>query len=244
MKLGPTDKLVLLALADIANDDGEAYPSNRLLTERTGLCERAVRLCLTRLSASGVLTQKFRTGRSTVYLLDPGTSCPPARNAPLHKHADRGAADAGEGAPDAGGGAPDAPITITKPSPTRQKKKKGGAFVLPGWVPADWWEQWEEHRRGIRKPLTDLARSLQVERLQELAAEGHEPVDCIKAAIASSWQGFHPPPARSANARASPADRRDAETADLLGRLTGGLAGTKPDRSTIDVEPAHIRRIA
>lgn len=245
MKLGPTDKLVLLALADIANDEGEAYPSNKLLTERTGLCERAVRLSLTRLSAAGVLAQKFRTGRSTIYLLNPGTSCPPARNAPQEKTPDRGALDAHGGAPDAGEGAPRAPITITKPSPTRQKKKKGDAFALPDWISADWWRQWEEHRRAIRKPLTDLARLLQVERLQELAADGHEPVDCIKAAIANRWQGFYPPPARAAAARASPADRRDAETAEFLGRLTGGLAGTKPQhKDAVDVEPAHIRRIA
>lgn len=44
--------------------------------------------------------------------------------------------------------------------------------------------------------------------------------------------------------RASPSAARDAETADFLGRLTGGLAGTKPNRDTIDVEPAHVRRIA
>jgi hypothetical protein len=44
--------------------------------------------------------------------------------------------------------------------------------------------------------------------------------------------------------RASPAADRDAETADFLGRLTGGLAGTKQNREVVDVEPAHVRRIA
>jgi uncharacterized protein YdaU (DUF1376 family) len=44
--------------------------------------------------------------------------------------------------------------------------------------------------------------------------------------------------------RTSPAAARDAETAEFLGRLTGGLAGTRPNREVVDVEPANVRRIA
>jgi uncharacterized protein YdaU (DUF1376 family) len=62
-----------------------------------------------------------------------------------------------------------------------------------------------------------------------------------KADWPATWRNFvrsERPPARG-----SPAAQRDAETADFLGRLTGGLAGTKPNRDTIDVQPADVRRI-
>ena len=35
--LGPTERLVMLALADHADDDGKCYPSVLRLCERTGL---------------------------------------------------------------------------------------------------------------------------------------------------------------------------------------------------------------
>lgn len=63
-----------------------------------------------------------------------------------------------------------------------------------------------------------------------------------KADWPATWRNFVR--GERPGARASPAERRDAETAEFLGRLTGGLAGTKPDRSIVDVEPTHIRRIA
>lgn len=64
-----------------------------------------------------------------------------------------------------------------------------------------------------------------------------------KADWPATWRNFVR--GERPGARASPVDRRDAETADFLGRLTGGLAGTKPQqKDAIDVEPALIRRIA
>lgn len=53
----PTDRLVLLAIADTANDDGaEAYPSMATLTRKTGLHERSIQRALKRLTELGELT--------------------------------------------------------------------------------------------------------------------------------------------------------------------------------------------
>lgn len=62
-----------------------------------------------------------------------------------------------------------------------------------------------------------------------------------------TWVGKEraPPSWAGRNGHMTAADRRDAETADFLGALTGGLAGTKRhDRTTIEAEDADIRRIA
>jgi hypothetical protein len=69
-------RLVLLALADVADDDGTAWPSVATLADMTKLTERAVHLALTELVKSGELAVveqgggRRRTSRYAVALLD------------------------------------------------------------------------------------------------------------------------------------------------------------------------------
>lgn len=83
MNLPSTEKLVLLALADAANDDGItwiAVASKRqgqkldLLT-KTSLSERAIQGAIKRLSAEGHLRREERPGKGVIYHITPRTSC-------------------------------------------------------------------------------------------------------------------------------------------------------------------------
>lgn len=85
--LTPTKKLVLLALADQANDDGLCWPSVGTIEKRTGLAERGVQIALAELEEANHLKRKFRSGHSTYYYIHPRTTCtphemPPAPRAP------------------------------------------------------------------------------------------------------------------------------------------------------------------
>ena len=93
--VGATDKLVLLSLADHADDEGICYPSIRRLCERTGLKERATQNIIRRLVEAGFLSVQYNAGRrgANLYKIDtsPRTKCTPhevhpARNAPLPPH--------------------------------------------------------------------------------------------------------------------------------------------------------------
>src|SRR5690606_28166237 len=80
---------VLISLADNANDEGVCWPSIASIAERTCLSERAVRNSLRALEELGLLVSHQRMGRYTWYTVvpdgfDPGTSCPPAPDAPQH----------------------------------------------------------------------------------------------------------------------------------------------------------------
>lgn len=55
-----TTKLVLIALADTANDDGELWPSQRYLGHKVGLRERQVREHLSRLEERGFIERMER----------------------------------------------------------------------------------------------------------------------------------------------------------------------------------------
>lgn len=97
-EVGPTVKLVLLALADTANDDGTCWPGVRYLIQKSGLSERTVRTALASLQEFGCLKSEMRfrhdgSQTSNLYVLvsvPTGAVVAPA-----------GAADAPPGATDA-----------------------------------------------------------------------------------------------------------------------------------------------
>ena len=85
--MSPTQKAVLISLADNASDEGVCWPSINTIGVRTCLSERAVRGALRWLEEAGVLLSNQRYGRSTWYTITPagyapGTKCPPAAAAP------------------------------------------------------------------------------------------------------------------------------------------------------------------
>lgn len=107
--MSPTQKAVLISLADNASDEGVCWPSINTIGVRTCLSERAVRSSLRWLEESGVLVSNQRYGRSTWYTITPagyapGTKCPPAPDAPSPRQELPGTP------------APRAPRTVKEPS--------------------------------------------------------------------------------------------------------------------------------
>lgn len=79
--LAPTERLIMLALADHADDDGRCYPSILRLCQRTGLCERAVQTNIRKLSEQGYIkiVPGGGKGNANLYFV----SANPAADAPL-----------------------------------------------------------------------------------------------------------------------------------------------------------------
>ena len=78
--LGPTERLIMLSLADHADDSGRCYPSISRLCTRTGLSERAVRTNIRALEKSGYLAIQIGAGQggANLYTITPT----PAADAP------------------------------------------------------------------------------------------------------------------------------------------------------------------
>ena len=70
LTLPSTEKLVLLALADSASDEGICWPSLAELAMKTGLSTRAVQHCLRRFSEAAAVTTQQRYKQSSVYRID------------------------------------------------------------------------------------------------------------------------------------------------------------------------------
>lgn len=125
--LPATEKLVLLALADNANDEGHCWPAVSTIMRKCGHGERTVRRSIKALIDKGHLKQNHRSGTSAVYTVNPCQSGTPATVAPL---------------PDR----QDTPATVApKPSRTvNQKKDKPSSEARASQTPArrlsDDWE--------------------------------------------------------------------------------------------------------
>ena len=77
----PTERLMLLALADWADDSGSCYPSMVGIAEKTAVTERGARGIVRRLEASGWITIKTGGGRGgknvyRILMVKPGTRNP------------------------------------------------------------------------------------------------------------------------------------------------------------------------
>ena len=81
--ISPPQKLVLLALADHADDAGLCWPSAATISERTGLSESTTRRAIAELEKLGHLTRKYQTGRPTYYSINPCHSDTPVTVTPL-----------------------------------------------------------------------------------------------------------------------------------------------------------------
>ena len=65
--LPTTDKMVVLALADAANDEGLCWPSLAVLERKTGLSKRGLQEILKRLEKQGIITREHEPGRRVLY---------------------------------------------------------------------------------------------------------------------------------------------------------------------------------
>lgn len=88
--MGPYQKLVMVALADRANEDGVCWPSVQTLAEKTGISVRGVQTTIRSLEDLGLLERQETAGKSNRYLLKlplhtvhPTIEATPAPCAPL-----------------------------------------------------------------------------------------------------------------------------------------------------------------
>lgn len=182
-------KMVLLALCDNANDQGECYPSISMLAEKCSMSERSVFSHISDLENGGAIVRKNRAGRSTVYQIDPCKFCTPANSAPLQPlH------------PTPANFAPPplqnlhptpatvAPITINEPSiePSRNRQRSS-VMAKPDDVPAELWADFVTHRKSKKAAITETVLA-GFRREAELA--GVSLAEAIKTSCEANWQGF------------------------------------------------------
>lgn len=188
---GGSELLSLLALADWSDDDGLSFPSIASVAKKTRLSVSQARRVVHELIGTGFIQVvgnknggvkgSSRRYKINIAQLTASTGATPSVDA-------RASADARD---DLHGCAETASahasLTVIEPSLTIKE------FELPNWIPAEAWNAYLEHRKKLKKPLTNYAMNLAVQKLQKIVADGHKPEDVINEAILKGWLTFYPP---------------------------------------------------
>lgn len=190
----PTEKLVLLAIADHANDDGVAFPSMVGIASKCSITDRGARGIVRRLEAGGWLKTEVgggRGGRSVYHVLraetrndKPGISNPEyqTRNTKA-ENPERDDTKPGTVVP------PNHHITIKEPSISNARGADAECMsILSEAFGEEIAKAFLDHRKAKRAKLTPHAASLVVANLK-----GHpDPKLVIETSILNGWTGVFP----------------------------------------------------
>ena len=207
LDLKSTDKLVLLALADHANDDCECYPSLNKISNKSGLSKQGLLNSIDRLVKNGYLIKEFRnradgSQTSNLYILKvEGGS----------QRGGRGVVNEVEGGSQRGGRGvvnevdsfnhqlePSSNHQFNRQSKNikpdiKQGADKSDAVILPDFIKSEVWENWKKYRKERKLTCREITLKAQIEKLKIWHAKGHNVNEIIDTSIASGWQGLFEP---------------------------------------------------
>lgn len=232
----PYDRLVMLALADRADDAGACYPSIQDICDRTGMGERGVQNVVKRLVASGHLVVTWGGGRHQRNTYQITINPAPDAGKDAKPRTEYTAPDAGyvsenpaphykNPAPGSVNPAPDAgePLRTVK-EPSEVIKARAALCEVVSEEMAD---AFIAHRKAKRSKLTPHAATLIAAKLRGLSQA--EAAECIENSIANGWTGVFPKPAaklQSTTARGTRHDKNRAFGAAIHQLASGLSAGT------------------
>lgn len=143
--IDPTAKLVLMCVADMANeDDRTAWPAVRTIARKCGVSRRTVQYHLRRLEKMGHISlRRERTGDSTLYRIHPQLDA----GERVRTQADEGGANMTPLQPIAPGGATHCTQTLTEPLQSPLSEKTASSQTSPH----GWEEFWDQYPRKTGK---------------------------------------------------------------------------------------------
>ena len=138
LPIASTDKLVLLSLADHANDEGRCWPNIQTLATKTGLSDRSVRKAISRLKAAGHVEVIHRHRHSNIFTLNLDPSCRHVVQPTLH-------------------------VVPPRPAPSAARTVKDPSINLRGIAKSDSPETRHREAEVIRRPDPRRIEELEIE---------------------------------------------------------------------------------
>lgn len=174
--LSSTQKLVLLSLADWANDDGLCWPSIERIAKKSSLKKRAVQLAIRSLEEMQFIRREEVIGKGNRYWIHiPMQQMHPCIKdiPPVHQMHETPA--------------PDAPNT----SKIHQLTTKYIRRELPECIPVDAWNGWVEMRKQRKKPLTDRAYNQAIDKLVAFKDKGQNITEVLDRSTMNGWTDLY-----------------------------------------------------
>ncbi|MEN2787975.1 helix-turn-helix domain-containing protein [Sphingomonas qilianensis] len=215
--LPPIDRLVLVALADWANERGSCWPSMPTIANKTGVDVRTARRVMKRLEEGGHITTNRRTGKVILYTIHPGHSDP--------GHTVPGQRDPGQPAPRTENAlTPDTVSPNTSRTTIKRKKTssspsgESSVYPMPEGVDRQAWTDFLANRKRKRLSNTVSAHKTLMDDLARHASAAWPVARLIAHAAGKGW----------ASVRNPDGDNRDSFM-ERTGPSGTGLRGARPD---------------
>lgn len=176
--LTSTQKLVLLALADWANDEGLCWPSIDRVALKASLTSRGVQKTIRALEEMQFLRKEEIKGRGNKYWVSMPTNDVHPRTTFTP------------------------PVSQVHPSPeprspntpyTHQLTTKCIIEGYPVWLPIEAWQGWVEMRNQRKRPLTDRAKAMAYKKLEALHLAGHDINELLDRSTINGWLDIYEP---------------------------------------------------
>lgn len=75
----------------------------------------------------------------------------------------------------------------------RKKENKRKPIIIPDWISEELWQDFKEHRKKLKKPMTDKAEELLIKKLAWLKEKGHNPKHLLMTSIERGWLSVFEP---------------------------------------------------
>ena len=193
---GPQNKtqlLILLALADFANDEGRCWPSMATIAKKARITDRGARKAVRQLEADGWLEVRTGSGRHRCNVYTVNTE-PKSGNAKPRTEFPQEPEDQKQGT--------EAPKTLNPSSakPSKTSKETSNSYardILCAVIKEETADDFIAHRRAMQKPVTPQAAKQLILKTQNL----EDPDRAFNESIANGWQGVFPANSKSSTGR-------------------------------------------
>lgn len=196
---GGGDLLCLLAIADNADDDGYAWPSMETIARKAALTKRGAQKCVRNLQEMGLIQIKVGggKGKTNAYQI---TTCGVGEQ-PEHTKGEhysvnpsspyeppKGELSCSKGEQSDTKGEPQFTQNHQEQSIEQSIPPKSPADILCKIVSRETADDFVQHRKAMKKPITELAAVRIVRKLET----HHDPEAVLDLSIQNGWQGIFP----------------------------------------------------
>lgn len=215
----PSAKLLLMVMANSHTVAGSFFPSHGYLAEQTEMSRSSVKRHLAKLEEQGLIRIRNRKRASGAK-----TSNEYELVVPEGLYEGMVQSD------------PSPQVNLTHGTVQSEPSSYSRSLFssLPAWVDLDLIDEWLQHRKELRKPVTPTAANRMIASLERAESQGHDPMELLATSIEKGWQAPYIPKTpkqenpnaaanRSGNGRSSARQTRSERLAEQCQEYLGDL---------------------
>jgi predicted transcriptional regulator len=180
-----SQKIVLLALADSANDEGHCWPSMSSLVRKCSKGERTIQAVIKELVKAGHVTRHEKPGKGCNYYIHPRSDCAPAKTAPPQRLRDTPAAVADKPSRTV--------IKEIEAKASTSSAREPNPFPKPEWADVQVWSDFMANRKAKKARNTATAYKGFLGDIDRLVTQQWPPDRLLEYAAAKGWAGIYEP---------------------------------------------------